>query len=176
MAENNQDSPQGAAAANTDQPIQGPNFSLQRLYLKDSSFESPGSPAVFQGKWNPKIQFDIKSRSAKLQDDIYEVVLSLTIEAKQDESVAFLVEVQQGGIFFCRGLNDAQLDQILSTLCPNIMYPYAREAVDALVIKGSFPPLMLAPVNFDVLYAQRKQQEAAQAEAAGNSGSADKAN
>ena len=175
MAENNQDSPQ-AAAPNTDQALQGPNFALQRLYLKDASFESPGGAAVFQNKWNPKIQFDIKSRSGKLADDVYEVVLILTIEAKQDDNVAFLVEVQQGGIFYCHGLNDQQLEQILSTLCPNIMYPYAREAVDALVIKGSFPPLMLAPVNFDALYAQRKQQQAAQAGNGDAAGSANQAN
>ena len=168
MAENDQNPVAGNSAQNPDQNPQGPNFALQRLYLKDASFESPNSPGTFQGKWTPRITFDIKSRSTKLQDDVYEVVLVLTIEAKQDENTAFLVEVQQGGIFVCRGFDNQQLEQVLSTVCPNIMFPYAREAVDALVIKGSFPPLMLAPVNFDALYQQRKQQQAEQA--AGSNG------
>lgn len=157
-----------AAQASGTQQADGPNFSLQRLYLKDASFESPAGPGIFQGKWTPKVSFDIKSRSQKLQDDVFEVVLVLTVEAKQEETVAFLVEVQQAGIFICRGLNDQQLDQVLATLCPNIMFPYARETIDSLVIKGSFPPLMLAPVNFDALYAQRQQQLAAQAAANGS--------
>ncbi|MEX2130908.1 MAG: protein-export chaperone SecB [Pseudohongiellaceae bacterium] len=165
MADNKQETPQGAAVGNPEQ-ANTPNFSLQRIYLKDASFESPAGPAVFQGKWTPKVSFDIKSRSQKMQDEVFEVVLVLTIEAKQDDNVAFLVEVQQAGIFLCRGLNDQQMEQILATLCPNILFPYAREAIDALVIKGSFPPLMLAPVNFDALYAQRQQQQAAKA--AGN--------
>ena len=98
-----------------------------------------------------------------MQDDTYEVILILTVEAKQEDSVCFLVEVQQGAVFTCKGIEEVQLEQVLNTVCPNIIFPYAREAIDALVIKGSFPPLMLAPVNFEALYAQRKQQEAQQA-------------
>ena len=162
MAENDQTNEQAAGAPNTEQ--QGPNFSLQRLYLKDASFESPNSPGSFRsGQWRPQITFDIKTRNNKLQDDVYEVVLVLTVEAKQDDQSAFLVEVQQGGIFTCKGLDEAQLEQVLATVCPNIMFPYARETIDSLVVKGSFPPLMLAPVNFEALYAQSKQQEAQQA-------------
>lgn len=171
MAENDQANEQGAAVPGGDQQ-QGPNFALQRLYLKDASFESPSSPAAFQGQWSPKITFDIKSRSNKIQDDVFEVVLTLTVEAKLEEAVAFLVEVQQGAVFSCRGLEDQQLEQVLATVCPNIMFPYAREAVDAMVIKGSFPPLMLAPVNFEALYTQRKQQEAGQATGNGGNGAA----
>jgi preprotein translocase subunit SecB len=102
------------------------------------------------------------------------VVLMLTIQATQDDKVAFLVEVQQGGVFVCNGLDDAQLEQILATVCPNIMFPYARETVDSMVIKGSFPPLMLAPVNFEALYAQSKQE--AQQAAAGANGAANGGN
>lgn len=162
MADNEQTNEANAAAQSAGQ--QGPNFSLQRLYLKDASFESPNSPESFRsGQWRPQIMFDIKSRNSKLQDDTYEVVLILTVEAKQEDKAAFLVEVQQGGIFTCRGLDDQQLEQVLATVCPNIMFPYARETIDSLVVKGSFPPLMLAPVNFDALYAQSKQQQAAAA-------------
>jgi preprotein translocase subunit SecB len=160
MADEEQTNQPGAAAQAPDEQ-QGPNFALQRIYLKDASFESPSSPQTFQGQWSPKITFDIKSRSNKIQDDIYEVVLVLTVEAKQEETVAFLVEVQQGAIFTCRGIEEQQLTQVLATVCPNIIFPYAREAIDAMVVKGSFPALMLAPVNFDALYAQRMEQQAA---------------
>lgn len=163
MAENDQNPA-------TETPIQGgesaapePSFALQRLYLKDASFESPGAPAVFQNKWNPRVNFDIKSRSSRLQDEFYEVVLVLTIESKQEDKTAYLAEVHQAGIFLCRGLTPPQLEQVLATMCPTILFPYAREAIDALVVKGSFPAVMLAPINFDALYAQRKQQQAAQA-------------
>ncbi len=145
----------------TEQP-QGPQFALQRIFLKDSSFESPRSPQVFQAKWSPKINFDIKTRSNKVQDDIFEVVLILTAEAQLDEQAAFLVEVHQAGIFTAKDFDDTQLEQLLSTVCPNILFPYAREAIDALVTKGSFPALMLSPINFDALYAQQKQAQAQQ--------------
>ncbi|MDP6415801.1 MAG: protein-export chaperone SecB [Gammaproteobacteria bacterium] len=163
MAED-ENNPQATAPAadGADQP-QGPQFALQRIYLKDSSFESPRSPVVFQGQWNPKINFDIKTRSSKVQDDTYEVVLVLTAEAQLEEQAAFLVEVHQAGLFLCKDFDEAQLEQILATMCPNILFPYAREAIDALVIKGSFPAMMLSPINFEALYAQQKQAQAQQA-------------
>ena len=159
MAED-ENNPQAAAPAadGADQP-QGPQFALQRIYLKDSSFESPRSPVVFQGQWSPKINFDIKTRSSKVQDDIYEVILVLTAEAQMEEQAAFLVEVHQAGLFLCKDFDEAQLEQLLATMCPNILFPYAREAIDGLVIKGSFPALMLSPINFDALYAQQKQAQ-----------------
>ncbi|HJN94439.1 MAG: protein-export chaperone SecB [Gammaproteobacteria bacterium] len=163
MAED-ENNPQAAAPAadGADQP-QGPQFALQRIYLKDSSFESPRSPVVFQGQWSPKINFDIKTRSSKVQDDIYEVILVLTAEAQMEEQAAFLVEVHQAGLFLCKDFDEAQLEQLLATMCPNILFPYAREAIDGLVIKGSFPALMLSPINFDALYAQQKQAQEQQA-------------
>jgi len=106
-----------------------------------------------------------------VQDDAYEVVLVLTAEAKIEEEPAFLVEIHQGGIFTCRDFPEDQLEQLMASVCPSILFPYAREAIDALVVKGSFPPLMLAPINFDALYQQQKQAQAeqeAQGEAAGN--------
>lgn len=164
----NEESTEGVAApppGAIEQP-QGAQFALQRLYLKDSSFESPRSPLVFQGAWKPKINFDIKTRSTKIQDDVYEVVLVLTAEAKLDDQSAFLVEVHQAGIFTCKEFDDEQMVQVLATVCPNILFPYAREVIDSLVVKGSFPALMLAPINFDALYAQQKQAQADQADAA----------
>ena len=155
------------AATGESQQTEGPQFALQRIYLKDSSFESPRSPTVFQGQWAPKINFDIKSRSEKVQDDVYEVVLVLTAEAQMEEQAAFLVEVHQAGIFAAKDFDELQLEQLLATVCPNILFPYAREAIDSLVVKGSFPALALAPVNFDALYKQQKDAMAQQP-AAGN--------
>lgn len=163
MAENEENTPAAAAAPEATDAPAGPQFALQRIFLKDSSFESPRSPLVFQAQWSPKINFDIKTKSSKIQDDVYEVVLILTAEAQIEEQAAFLVEVHQAGIFTAKDFDNAQLEQLLATVCPNILFPYAREAVDSLVIKGSFPALMLAPINFDALYAQQKQAEAQQA-------------
>lgn len=154
MAENENNQNGAAQAADA----QGPIFALQRIYLKDCSFESPKSPDVFRGQWAPKITFNLNTRNEKLADGVYDVVLKMTIEAKQEETVAFLVEVQQAGIFTCGGFADADLERVLATVCPNILFPYARETIDALVVRGSFPAVMLAPVNFDAVYAQSKAQ------------------
>jgi len=139
----------------------GPQFSLQRIYLKDLSFESPRSPLVFQGAWKPQINLELNSKHNKLEGDLYEVVLNLTITAKNDgDEVAFLVELQQAGIFLIKGMEDAALHQALGSFCPNLLFPYAREAIDNVVGKGSFPVLMLAPVNFDAIYAESLRQRA----------------
>ncbi len=157
----------GAAPEPTGQPqAQGdpnaPQFALQRIYLKDFSFESPRSPGVFTGQWSPKINFEVKSRSEKFQENTYEVVLTLTVDAKLEDNTAFLVEVQQAGVFACANMEAQQLEQVLSTVCPNILFPYARESIDSIVTKGSFPPLMLAPINFDAVYAEQKRRQAEQ--------------
>ena len=157
--ENQQPNEQAAA----DQQSAAPQFALQRIYLKDASFESPRSPLVFQSQWQPKINFDIKTKSEKVQDGVYEVVLVLTVEVELEEKPAFVVEVQQAGVFTAKDFGEEQLAQLLATVCPNILFPYAREAVDNLVVKGSFPALMLSPINFDALYAQQKQAQAEQA-------------
>lgn len=164
MAEEENNTEQAAAPAEGAQP-EGPQFALQRIYLKDCSFESPRSPKVFQSQWQPKINFDIKTRSEKVQDDVYEVVLTLTVEAQLEEEAAFLAEVHQAGIFTLKDFDEAQLEQVIAVVCPNILFPYGREAIDALVVKGSFPALMLSPINFEGLYAQKKQADAEQAAA-----------
>lgn len=138
-------------------------FLIQRIYLKDASLETPLGVAVFSGKWAPKIQLDVNTRTEKVGEDLHEVVLTLTATAMQDDKAALLVEVQQAGIFACKGIPPEQLRQVISTVCPDILFPYAREAVDALVIKASFPPLMLAPMNFDALYKQALLQQAQKA-------------
>ncbi len=140
----------------------GAQFSLQRIYLKDSSFESPRAPDIFRDQWQPHINLEINARHELLQDDLYEVVLGLTVTAKKDEDVVFLVEVQQAGIFQVKGLDDASLQRTLGSFCPNVLFPYARETIDAMVTRGSFAALMLAPVNFDALFQETlKRREAA---------------
>ena len=154
--------PEAAAQQQPQADPNAPQFALQRIYLKDFSFESPRSPGVFTGQWSPNINFEVKSRSQNFQENTYEVILTLTVEAKVEEETAFLVEVQQAGIFACANMESQQLEQILSSLCPNILFPYAREAIDSIVTKGSFPPLMLAPINFDAVYAEQKRRQTEQ--------------
>jgi len=143
-----------------------PQFAIQRVYTKDVSFETPNSPAIFQKDWKPEVKLDIDTRSAKLADDTYEVVLSLTVTATIENQTAFLAEVQQAGIFTIGNLPDAQLAHTIGAFCPTTLFPYARETVANLVSRGSFPQLNLAPVNFEALFASYVQQRAAQAEAA----------
>lgn len=133
-------------------------FALQRIYVKDVSFETPQGHEVFRQQWKPRVNLEMNTRQNRIDDNNFEVVLTLSVTASVEEKTAFLAEVQQAGIFFVNGLPEAQLRQVLGTVCPNILFPYAREAVDNLVVRGSFPPLMLAPVNFDALYQQALQQ------------------
>ena len=143
-------------------PVQ--QFAIQRIYLKDASLETPLGVASFSGKWAPNIQLDVNTPAEKVVEDAHEVVWSLTATARQEDKVALLVEVQQAGVFVCKGISEDQLRHTLATICPEILFPYAREAIDAFVIKASFPRLMLAPMNFEALYRQallqRQQQEA----------------
>jgi preprotein translocase subunit SecB len=156
MAENDQ-----AAAGSEATEQNQPQFALQRIYIKDLSFESPNAPTLFQQQWKPQVNMDLNTSHNKIADNQYEVVLSLTVTAKVEEQVAYIVEIQQGGVFMVKGIEGAQLGQMLGAYCPTILFPYARESIDSIVSKGSFPSLMLAPVNFDAIYSQalKRQQE-----------------
>ncbi len=140
-------------------------FAIQRIYIKDVSFEAPNSPAIFRKEWTPEVKLDLDTRSEKLDDNTFEVVLSLTVTATIGQETAFLCEVQQAGIFSVPNLTDPQMAHMLAAFCPNILFPYAREAVSSLVNRGTFPQLNLAPVNFDALFAQYLQQRQAEAQA-----------
>ncbi|EGG29513.1 Protein export cytoplasm chaperone protein [Aequoribacter fuscus] len=142
-------------------------FVMQRIYTKDVSFESPATPGVFRQQWQPKINIDLNTKSDKIDEEgNFEVVLTITVTAKIEEETAFLVEVQQAGIFFIKGFEGETLRRLLGTAAPNILFPYARESIDTMVVKGGFPALMLAPVNFDALYQQALAQAQAQSQAA----------
>jgi len=143
---------------------QQPEFNIQRVYVKDISFECPNSPEIFKKEWAPEVSMDIDTQSQKLEEGVFEVTLSLTATAKIDEDVAFLCEVKQAGIFSVSQLDGAQLAHCLNAFCPNILFPYAREAVSNLVTRGTFPQLNLAPVNFDALFQQAMQKQQAEAE------------
>ncbi|MFJ3482643.1 protein-export chaperone SecB [Pseudomonas sp. NPDC090202] len=144
--------------ANTAINEEAPQFSLQRIYVRDLSFEAPKSPAIFRQEWTPSVSLDLNTRQKQLEGDFYEVVLTLSVEVKNGEEIAFIAEVQQAGIFLIKGLDAASMSHTLGAFCPNILFPYARETIDSLVVRGSFPALMLAPVNFDALYAQELQR------------------
>ncbi|MBZ9566839.1 MULTISPECIES: protein-export chaperone SecB [Modicisalibacter] len=154
MAEDNNQAAQGQ-----EQQLQ---FSLQRIYVKDISFESPNAPAVFQQPFKPKVGLDLNTTHEEVGENLYEVVVKVTAQVSHADSgsTSFLVEVEQAGLFRIAGLEGDQLDHTLGAFCPNVLFPYARECIDSLVNRGSFPPLMLAPVNFEAMYAQKKQREA----------------
>ncbi|MGK9066956.1 protein-export chaperone SecB [Stutzerimonas chloritidismutans] len=149
------------------QQEQGAQFSLQRIYVRDLSFEAPKSPEIFRQEWSPSVSLDLNTKQKPLEGDFHEVVLTLSVTVKTGEEVAFIAEVQQAGIFLIKGLEAQAMSHTLGAFCPNILFPYARETLDSLVTRGSFPALMLAPVNFDALYAQEmaRMQQAGDAPA-----------
>ena len=133
-------------------------FALQKIYLKDMSFETPNSPQVFQEQWNPTVNMDIQNTVNKLADDNYEVVIAVTVTVKFDDKTVYLIEAHQAGIFHISGFPDDILRRTLTTVCPNILFPFAREVVADLVTRGGFPQLLLAPVNFEALYEQHQEE------------------
>ncbi|WP_151671324.1 protein-export chaperone SecB [Nitrincola schmidtii] len=139
-----------------------PQFALQRVYLKDASLETPEGANVFTQGWKPDVKLDLNTKTAQLDDTHYEVVLTITVTIKNNEKTALLIELQQAGVFLISGLDAQQMGHTLGAFCPSILFPYARETVDSFTTRASFPPLMLAPVNFDALYAQQLQQRAQQ--------------
>ncbi len=138
-----------------------PQFTIQRIYLKDLSFETPNTPQIFNGQGEAAINVDLNSSASRLAESVYEVVLSLTVTNKLADKVAYLVEVKQAGIFSLSGFTEHDLNGMLHSYCPNILFPYVREVITDVVGKGSFPQLILAPINFDAVYAQHLQQQQA---------------
>jgi preprotein translocase subunit SecB len=137
-------------------------LALQKIYVKDLSFETPNSPQVFTLKWEPNVEFNLATNTQQLQDTLYEVSITVTVTVKLEDKTAYLIEVCQAGVFALIGFSAQELGPLLGSYCPNVLFPFAREAVSDLVIKGGFPPMLLAPVNFDALYAQHMQQRGEQ--------------
>jgi preprotein translocase subunit SecB len=137
---------------------------LQNLYVKDASFEAPNGPNIPADQWNPQFGLNMNTSGATVAQDMHEVVLTITLEAKIGDKVAYLVEVKQAGLFLIRGYDTDQTRQIIGAFCPNVLFPYARQSVSDLILRGGFPPFLLPPVNFDALYQQTMAQQAAQPE------------
>jgi preprotein translocase subunit SecB len=142
-------------------------FGIQRVYTKDLSFEAPGAPAAFAQEWKPELSINLNTAVQDLGEDHYEQVLTITVTAKQDEKTVYLAEVHQAAIFLIKGIPQEEMGPILGIHCPNIIFPYAREVLSDLITRGSFPQFLMAPVNFEALYAQQAKQQQEQAEATG---------
>jgi len=145
---------------------QGPQFQLQKIYVKDVSFEIPGAPQIFQEDGQVEIKLNLAQKVENLSDGVHEVCLTVTVTASLGEKTAYLAEVQQAGIFSISGLNEQSTHAAMNTLCPHTLFPYARRMITDLVAEGGFPPLVLQPINFDQIYAQR-MQDASKAQAGG---------
>jgi preprotein translocase subunit SecB len=133
-------------------------FAIRRIYTKDISFESPNAPQIFnEEKWNPEVNISLQNQALALGPELHEVTIATTITVKLGERTAYLVEVQQAGEFQTTGFDGNELRELLGIFCPTLLYPFLREAVAGLISKGGFPPLLLAPVNFDALYHQHQK-------------------
>lgn len=131
------------------------NLTVKRIYIKDLSFEAPSGMNVFQDGWKPKVGQDLNTQINKVDDEHFEVILNMTVTvANQEDKTAFIVEVHQAGLFQITGIEGGQLQHLLSTMCPNMLFPYLRECIDSTAARGGFPPLMLPPINFEAVYAQ----------------------
>lgn len=129
-------------------------LSIQKIYVKDVSFEVPHSPEIFNSEWKPDVKLDLNNEASRIGEGLYEVVLRVTATVDVDARTAFLAEVNQAGIFSIAGVDDEQIKLLVGSFCPNVLFPYARETMSDLVTRGGFPQFLLAPVNFDALYAQ----------------------
>ena len=143
----------------------GPAFTVEKIYVKDVSFEVPGAPAVFTENVQPELQLNLNQRVQRLGENAFEVVLGVTLTCKAGDKTAYVAEVQQAGIFGLMGLEAQAVDVLLGTQCPNILFPYVRQLVSDLVQAGGFPPFFLQPINFEALYAESLRQRAAQGDA-----------
>jgi len=143
-----------ASAANAQE------LALQNIYVKDASFEAPTGPNIPVTEWNPQFNLNMNTTGSTLAANLHEVVLTITLEAKVADKVAYLVEVKQGGVFMIRGYSDEESRRIVGAFCPGVLFPYARQAISDLILRGGFPPFLLPPVNFDGLFQQSLEQAA----------------
>lgn len=141
-----------------------PQFQLQRIYLKDLSYEAPKTPQLFREQWKPDVNLEINNAANVVEGNIWEVVLKVTVTVKNEDATAFIVEVSQAGLFLLQGIEGLQKDAILKGVCPNILFPYVREAITDVVSRGTFPQFLLQPINFEAAFAEnlRQQQQKAQ--------------
>jgi preprotein translocase subunit SecB len=134
------------------------HLSIQKIYVKDLSFEAPHAPQIFRDEWKPTVDIHLANSATSVAENVHEVVLTVTITVRFGDKTAYLVEVQQAGLFNVTGFPEQHLAAMLATVCPNILFPFARETVSDVVSRGGFPQMLLAPVNFEQLYAQEVQR------------------
>ena len=137
-------------------------LTVQKIYVKDTSFEVPGAPMIFQEQGQPQVQLNLAQKVNNFSEGNYEIVLTVTVTCKIGEKTAYLAEVQQAGVFGLAGFEQANLEAVLATYCPHTLYPYARQAIAGLILQGGFPPFVLQPINFEQLYSEqirRRNQE-----------------
>jgi preprotein translocase subunit SecB len=146
-----------AAAPAADENTQ-PGFGIEKLYIKDASLEVPNAPQVYTDRTAPQVSVELGNAAQKIDEGVFEVSIKVTVTAKIGEKVAFLVEVTQAGVFAIRNVPEENLEMIAAVTCPNILFPYAREAVSDMVTRAGFAPVLLNPINFEALYMQQKQQ------------------
>jgi preprotein translocase subunit SecB len=150
------------AAAPAENAAPAPAFTIEKIYVKDVSFESPNAPAVFNEAAQPELQLNLNQKVQRLNENAFEVVLAVTLTCKVGEKIAYVAEVQQAGVFGLVGLEPQAIDVLLGTQCPSILFPYVRTLVSELIQAGGFPPFYLQPINFEALYAETLRQRAAQ--------------
>lgn len=141
---------------------QQPSFQIEKIYVKDVSLEIPNAPQVFLEAQGPQLEIQVRNEAQQFAEGLFEVVVTVTVTAKAGDKTLFLAEAAQAGIFAVRGVPAAEMEPVLAIACPTILYPYARETISDLVTRGGFPPVLLAPVSFEAIYAQRAQQQAAE--------------
>ncbi len=163
--DNNNAAIDDAVASNPVDENAQPGFAIEKLYVKDASLEIPNAPQIFTDRTPPQVSVELGNSAQKLDEGIYEVAIKVTVTSKIGEKVAFLVEATQAGIFGIRNVPDDNMEMILAITCPNILFPYAREAVSDLVTRAGFAPVLLNPINFEALYMQQKEQAANAAKA-----------
>ena len=140
------------AEENVSTEEQQARFVIQKIYTKDISFETPNSPEIFRDEWKPELDLQLSNEYVRVDDENHEITLVVTVTAKVGDKVAFLIEVKQAGIFSLTGYSDQEMGPLIGSYCPNTLFPFAREVISDVVLKGGFPQLVLAPVNFDALY------------------------
>lgn len=153
-------------AADTDTAATAAQFNVQKIYLKNVSFEAPNAPAIFQEETPPQLQLNLNQKVGRFDEGMFEVILTITLTCTIGEKTAYLAEVEQAGVFGLSGFDEQGLDLMLGSYCPNVLFPYARQAVGDLVQHGGFPPFLLQPINFEAIYADQQRRRAEEAQGA----------
>ena len=141
----------------------GPQLTVQKVYIRDSSFEAPGAPHIFQEQGQSRVELNLGQKAQQLAPNVYEIVLTITVTCKLGEKTAYLAEVQQAGIFGLSGFDPQQLDMVIGTYCPHVLFPYARQTISSMVEQGGFPTFLMQPINFEQIYADNLKRRQAQA-------------